>query len=235
MDWPIPAVAVAAQEGCDKTASARLAWPETPSTRGATSVARDGLRPGPRVPASPPKRLTRDRRRIVRERIVAIMRLVEPTPFAAEGPCRAGIRSSLCLQGWSWQAADDVAAEIVAAALNVVGAKRPTWYQGQPEWTQPGALPIERQRCIRCGKRLPEGHYKFCSKDCSNALHEERRASRSREERALAAHAYRAAWRARQPEQPCEGCGAMFQPGKKGQRYCRPACVSKYAPKGCRP
>lgn len=124
-----------------------------------------------RIVQEPAKRLNRDRQKAIRDKIVAIMRAVEPTPFAAEGPCRHGIRSSLCLQGWGWAAADTIAAEIVAAALNIVGAKRPTWYEGQPEYTQPGALPIQRDNCIRCRKPLPEGHYKFCSKICSDGYH----------------------------------------------------------------
>ncbi len=180
----------------------------------------------------PARKLSKDRRRTIRERIVLLMRAIEPTPFAAEGPCRHGVRSALCLEGWPWLQADGAAAEIIAAALSTVGAKRPTWYEGQPEWTQPGALPIQRERCIRCGKRLPEGHFKFCSKDCSDALHEERQSSRLREEEMLRARAYRAAYRASAPEQRCEGCGGMFRPGKKGQRYCRPACVQANAPKG---
>jgi hypothetical protein len=114
-------------------------------------------------------KLGRDRTRTIGEKVAAIMKEAEPTPFAAEGPCRHGIRSSLCLQGWSWAAADMIAADIVAAALNMARARRPTWGEGQPEWTQPGALPIERERCIRCRKPLPEGHWKFCSTVCGSA------------------------------------------------------------------
>lgn len=129
------------------------------------------------------KRLSRDRAKSIRDKIVIIMRHVEPTAFAAEGPCRHGIRASLCLQGWKWANADAVAAEIVAAALNIAGAKRPNWYEGQPEYTQPGALPILRERCIQCRKPLPEGHYKFCSKTCSDGYHADRNNAHTAAER----------------------------------------------------
>lgn len=147
------------------------------------------------VPKAGPKsrKLTKDRSRSIREKIVPIMRAVEPTPFAAEGPCRAGIRSSLCLQGWSWQEADDAAALVVAAALHVVGARRPTWYEGQPEWTQPGALPIERERCAFCRGRLPEGHWRFCCRECGQHFHKKRACERIGAERLIRGQAREAA------------------------------------------
>lgn len=127
-----------------------------------------------RSTAEPVKRINRDRQKAIRDKVAAIMRAVEPTPFAAEGPCRAGIRSALCLQGWRWPDADAAAAEIVAAALHIVGAKRPTWYQGQPEWTQPGALPVLRDRCKRCRGPIPEGRRMFCCFECKKWHHTER-------------------------------------------------------------
>lgn len=150
----------------------------------------------PRKPGPKLRKLNKDRKKAIRDRIMPIMRVAEPTPFAAEGPCRHGIRSSLCLQGWSWAEADAIANEIVAAALNIAGAKRPTWKAGQPEWTQDGALPILRERCIRCRKPLPEGHHKFCSKVCSDGYHMDRNNAHTAAERlavrlALEAAGYR--------------------------------------------
>lgn len=181
-----------------------------------------------RVVQEPARRLNRDRQKAIRDKIVAIMRAVEPTPFAAEGPCRHGIRSSLCLQGWSWANADAVAAEIVAAALNIVGAKRPTWYEGQPEYTQPGALPIQRDNCIRCRKPLPEGHYKFCSKVCSDAYHGHRANLHKREEINATRRARMAAWTASQPERVCEECGVFYKPRTPDQRFCSGQCAGRF-------
>jgi hypothetical protein len=62
-----------------------------------------------------------------------------------------------------------MAAGIVDAAFKRIGARRPSWQQGQPEWAQEGFSPISRTRCVRCGTKLPEGHWKFCSQLCGQA------------------------------------------------------------------
>lgn len=170
-------------------------------------------------------RVSHDKTGAIRNRIAAIMEEAEPTPFAAEGPCRAGVRSSLCLQGWDWTPADTIAAEIVAAALNMVGARRPTWYEGQPEYTQPGALPIERDNCINCRKPLPEGHWKFCSKPCGDAYHGRLANERAREEINATRRARMAAWSASQPKRLCEWCGRDYPPKRPNQRYCCARCA----------
>lgn len=108
------------------------------------------------------------RRRLI-DQTAVIMRRGEPTDFAFEGFMRHGLRSGLCLRGWSWADADDMAADIVRSALSQIGAKRPTYQQGQPEWVQDGVITFERERCIRCGWALPEGNWKYCSARCSSA------------------------------------------------------------------
>lgn len=157
-----------------------------------------------RVPWTPkpetkpkPKRLTKARKAAIREKIVIIMRAADPTPFAAEGPCRYGIRSSLCLEGWSWAEADAVAQEIVKAALNIVGAHRPTWQQGQPWWTEQGVTAIERTRCIRCHGPLPEDHRKYCSDLCKAADYQDKARNDDRAAYNAAMQAYRSAKRNR--------------------------------------
>lgn len=183
-----------------------------------------------RLPAPAVKQLNRNRKETIREKIADIARIAEPTPFAVEGPCKAGIRASLCLQGWKWADADAAAAEIVTGALNVVGAERPTWEQGQPEYTQPGALPIQREYCARCGKKLPEGHRMWCGDVCARAANNDRVAMRMDEEGRARRRAQQAAteakWQERQPTQECEGCGLMFKPkSRRGQRFCRIECT----------
>lgn len=137
-----------------------------------------------------PHKLNKDKQKSIREKITDMMREAEPTPFAVEGPCRAGIRSSLCLQSWPWEIADRVADQIVTAALNMAGAKRPTWYEGQPEWTQPGAIPIEYDRCRQCLGPIPPGRRMFCCYECKQWFHAKRRAQAQSEARA----AYQKAW-----------------------------------------
>lgn len=131
------------------------------------------------------RRINKDRRRHLVETVAAILKRGEPTVFAFEAACRHGLRSRLCLQGWKWAEADALAAEIVATALNRIGARRPTWEEGQPEFAQNGAgALIERTRCIRCHKPLPENHRKFCGHTCATAhfMMQDRRQKASEDE-----------------------------------------------------
>ena len=93
------------------------------------------------------------------------------TPLAFEGLFRQVIRSQLCLQGWKWHPADQVARDLVGVVLSILQAKRPSWNEGQPEWTIERGTLIERTRCAKCGNSLPEGHLKFCSDPCRKVYH----------------------------------------------------------------
>lgn len=159
--------------------------------------------------------------------LAAYMREVQPTPFACEAPFRHGLRAGLCLTGWRWAAADLVAADIVRTALEAVKAKRPSWEEGQSEFVTYGGALIERTRCVRCGKPLPEERRKYCSDLCAAAdfmamarLHHED------DVRAYQA-AYRLTWIARQPERRCEFCGGKFRSAEKVQRFCSADCHTR--------
>lgn len=89
--------------------------------------------------------------------------------FGLEGALRHAIRSELCLYGWRWHDADAMARDLMDGAFWAVRARRPTWNEGQPEWTVEAGTLIERTRCARCGAPLPEGHHKFCSSLCARA------------------------------------------------------------------
>lgn len=186
----------------------------------------------PAVPERP-RQLRSDRRAALRGKIAAIMARAEPTPFAAEGSCLAGIRSALCLQGWRWSAAQEEAAEIVRGALRIVGAKRPDWKQGQPEWTQDGVFQLQYERCRNCLKPVPEGHFKFCCKTCSTVYSHRLSYRWHSEEESLRRKALRAAEavsrrNARKPI-TCAYCGKDFKPTKTKtvQKYCSRECAGK--------
>jgi len=100
----------------------------------------------------------------------------DPTPFVFEGPLRHGIRSALCLQGWPWAVANVTATELVGEALAGIGAKRPTWAQGQPWHTEGGVVRVAWARCARCHGELPpsDQHRKYCSRLCRDAAHRAR-------------------------------------------------------------
>lgn len=179
------------------------------------------------IRVSPIKKLARHRREAIVEKLVVMMRAAEPTPFAVEAPARVGVRSALCLQGWRWAHADVAAAEVVASALNRVGAVRPTWEQGQPEHTQQAVLPILRERCSRCGKKMPEdahGLEKYCGPVCASAAKEDLRQRRYEEFGRVKNAASLAARAAKQATRKCQSCGRYFQPKWEDNRFCSLKC-----------
>src|SRR5690606_11006107 len=100
---------------------------------------------------------------ILVKELVAVIRLAfeagaTATLFGLEGPLRHGIRSDLCRQGWGWDDADQMAREMLATAFRAANATRPSWEEGQLEWSIQAGTLIERSRCIRCHGPLPEGH-----------------------------------------------------------------------------
>jgi hypothetical protein len=179
----------------------------------------------------PPRKLPRHRRVAIRDALAELARTIEPTPLSAEAPFRYALRIALIFDGWSWGQADAEAALLVNAAFQLAGVKRPTWKQGQPEWTQDGVIPRERERCARCARLLPEGNYKFCGNVCAKAAAADRARRQDREERLAKEKVWRAAWVRRQPPRVCENCGASFRPKSPGQRaiFCSRDCAADSA------
>lgn len=193
--------------------------------------------------ANPPQRIGQQRFARLIDRTASILRTGEPTQFAYEGACRYGIRSSLCLEGWRWSDADAVAAEAIKAAFRRLGVARPTFYEGQPAWTQPAHAPIERVLCMRCGRRIPEGRgagtgtqVLYCSDVCRGAAS----ADNWRRTRKLIGEAeHRAALAALQANRKaaaadarvriCEGCGEAYINANGRSVYCSRTCANAAA------
>jgi hypothetical protein len=126
------------------------------------------------------KALRKARRRaargpIITDRLVAAMSAFmvrqhradkAPSLFFWEGRLVAALRARLCLAGYNWPAADLAARDAVAAALTRARARRPSWDEGQPEWT--GNTPRFFHRCALCFGPIPHGREKFCSPFCAN-------------------------------------------------------------------
>lgn len=73
-----------------------------------------------------------------------------PSWFSVEGVSIAVIRAELCLEGLPWPLADWAARDVVGEALARVGAERPPWQEGQPEFTDGGAIRVQRTSCAEC-------------------------------------------------------------------------------------
>lgn len=191
------------------------------------------------------RRLNADRANELTDLTAKILRAGQPTNFAFEGACRAGIRASLCLQGWGWIDADEAALAVVGKALNHIGAERPTWNQGQPEYAVLSGL--ERTRCARCGGKIDDDRggnngvpVKYCSKLCADADHQERkRLSGERIAKAeyLAMCAARSAQTVEERATDCAGCGTIFLTRFADKKYCSHSCYSrslvKYPERDC--
>lgn len=122
------------------------------------------------------QRLSKDRAEHVVGHLCAITRHALAmgriiTPLSYEALFRRVIRSELCLQGWPWKAADETALGLVAVVFAILQVKRPSWSEGQPEWTIERGTLIARTRCAHCGNKLEGDQLKFCSAPCRNTYH----------------------------------------------------------------
>ena len=87
-----------------------------------------------------------------------------PSKFCYEGQFIAELRSSLCLIGWDWPMADQAARNVVAEALRLARAVRPTWADGQPASV---GLEVTRDSvCRQCGVGLRARQVHYCSTTC---------------------------------------------------------------------
>lgn len=156
--------------------------------------------------------------------VMDVLKQHNNTVFEFEGYCRHEVRGRLCLEGWQWQVADDFAAAVLDTALRRLGAQRPSWREGQPQWTQEGYIFVERTRCVNCGGKIPEGNKLYCGSNCNAAAKE-------REYR-LMASAGDLAWRLeRRRVVECRNCGrpfAQYAERGPGRSFCSPSCSGKY-------
>lgn len=117
------------------------------------------------------RRIASPHERII-DAVADILDQGEPTPFRFEALCRAVLRAGFVLRGTPWARADNMSAQIVAAAFAQLGVDHQVeWKMGQPEWTQEGHAPVERTRCIECHRGLAGDQTKFCGALCAWAYH----------------------------------------------------------------
>lgn len=169
------------------------------------------------------RKLHKDYRAKLIETVVSILKEGNPTYFAFEGACRQSVRSLLCIEGWSWGEADTASTEIVLTALNRVGAKRPTWSQGQPEYRGEDFHGTTR-RCAnpRCGSVLDENQRLYCCEHCGDTVRKRRYEKDHKEQIVAQKRIYKARKRLENPE--------AF---REKQRASREMTLDKHPPRQC--
>lgn len=116
-------------------------------------------------------KLTKARRRALIDAVAQLLRSGEPTVFRFMASTRYGLRVGFIIKhGWPWVVADVIAAGIVSAALDQIGAKFPRWIEGQNDFAQMGVMLVDH--CWNCGKPLlSQLGGKYCSADCRQQFH----------------------------------------------------------------
>jgi hypothetical protein len=190
-------------------------------TKGKVSLA------GPQIDRRKAKwpKLTEARQERITRSAVEILRSGRSSKFEFEGPALAGVRSALCLEGWPFAAAEHTARSVIDRALNILGAVRPTWHQGQTDYTYEGL--IHRTRCIRCSGRLPDRLLQYsggqmssyCSEACRAAENHGRTRAEWQMQLAARADAYKTF-----KTIPCAHCDEDFVSGDHRMKYCSMAC-----------
>jgi hypothetical protein len=167
------------------------------------------------------------RRQHVINRVMDILRDWRFSHFEHEGACYAGLRSTLCLEGHRWILADMEGYALVGEALRLMGAKRPTWLQGQPEYT------ARDGNCFWCNGEMPaevtEGgrNDRFCSTICAHLFIEGRAINEERKGDVIDAAARAVINRTKRKPQTCQCCKQQYVPfgQKNDQRFCSKRCA----------
>lgn len=189
-----------------------------------------------------PQKLNRQRFERLLDATIKIMKTRSWSKFEFEGACRSGIRAGLCLEGWRWPHADLQAVEIVETALNRIGAVRPRWDEGQPEYVIEGL--VERTRCVHCARAIPEErtrpNVKYCGGVCAKASIKQkqiRSGERLNMVEYLAAMSVKSNKTLQERSGNCEVCGTFFLSDQRDRRFCSQACKKveqvRYPPRPC--
>lgn len=163
-----------------------------------------------------------EKKKHVAASVLDAMRDWRQTPFEAEGPTRAGVRSALCLQGHGWARADFEAELLTADALRVLGAERPSWEEGQHQFSD------SPDRCSWCHGPIEDDDrtngQRFCSTGCASRSLEYRVTSITKEHDSARKAAHRLIARSKVEPKQCAGCGKPFRRSIEDQRFCSNAC-----------
>lgn len=158
--------------------------------------------------------------------VMDVLRDWRSSPFQNEGPVLAGIRSALCLEGYSFDRAENEASSLISAAFTHLGYARPTWDQGQRGHEVP------RENCNWCYAPINEDMVRtdrdvnYCSSVCANSAIVHRQYLAARFESKAYAMARDTIKRSEQAPRNCSTCGTMFRPHSDDGKYCSIDCRS---------
>ncbi|MBV2144401.1 hypothetical protein KUG47_12945 [Falsochrobactrum sp. TDYN1] len=150
--------------------------------------------------------------------------------FENEGAVFHGLRSALCLEGHSFARSEREASSLISAAFTYLGYARPSWEQGQREYSLP------EEYCNWCYTEMPEEQWqgirkaRFCSPVCAKAALEHRDFERTLRDSAIARSAQAIIRREALPERQCKFCLKMFKPFNPDSRdlsFCSRECADQ--------
>lgn len=173
---------------------------------------------------APPARIFRGKKREeVLDRILDTLRDWRTTPFENEGAVHAGLRSALCLQGFGWARSDLQVADLIAEAYRVLGAKRPTWEEGQRGY------PLECDFCSWCFRRIDDDDRsrgrRFCSVECARVALQHMDRKTNHHYGAVLRSAIRLLEKEKAEPRQCEYCSRSFKTDHTNGRFCSLKCA----------
>lgn len=183
----------------------------------------------PAKPVTLPRIFKGEKRRHVVHEVMDAMRDWRVNQFENEGTMRHGLRSALCSKGERWDRADIEADLIVQESLNTLGAQRPSWEQGQPEYS------LSEEYCHWCYRIMPEEHflgtrsYRFCGVECARAARLSRMEQDGWADTAVGRSARKIILREAAPAKPCAHCGRAYKnvPGGPQTTFCSHQCSTE--------
>lgn len=187
--------------------------------------------------AKPKRIINGEKRKHVVDQVVQMLRAWRSTPFENEAAARHGLRSGFCIDGHPWRMSDHEAEAIVAEAFRRIGAKRPSFEEGQRQYT------IPPENCSWCGVAIPEelnvGDHstRFCCAEHAklSLMYRDFRV-RDHQDRAYA-DARAIIRRTGNPALSCGHCGRIFRPQFAHSKFCSDGCYHasrvKHEPKDC--
>lgn len=159
--------------------------------------------------AKTPRILKGEKRKHVVHQVMDLLKDWRFSKFENEGPARAGLRSAFCLNGYGWGMSDHEAEALISESLRTIGAKRPTWEEGQWHYT------LSPDQCVWCMGEIEDADrargFRFCSAMCASSANEYRNYRHKRSFDAVAKNAWLVIKTDEAPEKRCQHCQAPFK------------------------